>query len=111
MISERIVLQKGQCKMTIKRKIERILALAMEISPPDVKHNYEKKPTVFVSYSGHCSCLTVDVYENGWKSGGGAESTTFNMCSMYMKKDAKETHKQLDEIIHYLEKIKRRKCT
>ena len=92
--------------MTIKRKIERILALTMEISPPDVKYNYEEKPVVFLTYSGHCSCLSVDVYENGWKSGGGAVSTTFNVFSLYDKKHAKEVHQQLDEIILYLEKMK-----
>lgn len=94
--------------MTIKRKIERILALAMEISPPDTKHNYEEKPTVFVSYSGHCACLSVDVYENGWKRGSSAEAKSFHVYNMYMKKYEKETHKQLSEIICYLEKLRKR---
>lgn len=89
-----------------KRKIERILALTMEISSPE--YNYEEKPVVFLTYSGHCPCLSlrVDVCENG--SDSTQRFTVFNLDS---KKHAKETHKQLDEIIHYLEKIKRRRCT
>lgn len=93
--------------MTIKRKIERILALTMEISPPDVKYNYEEKPVVFFTYSGHCPCLRVDVCENGWKHG--ADSTQrFTVFNLDSKKHAKEVHQQLDMIISYLEKLRRR---
>lgn len=95
--------------MTVKRKIERIISLVMEISPPDVKYNYEEKPVAFFSYSGHCSCLSVEVYENGWKSGGGAESKTFQVYSIYRKEYAQKVNQGLDEIIHYLEKVKREK--
>lgn len=93
--------------MTIKRKIERIFALTMEISPPDVKYKGEEKPVVLFSYSGHCQCLSVQVFENGWKYDTlGSYSKAFDVYSLYDKKHAKEVHQQLDEIILYLEKMK-----
>jgi hypothetical protein len=96
--------------MTVKRKIERIVSLVMEISPPDVKYNNEEKPVAFFSYSGHCPCLNVEVCENGWKQ---TETTqqkqNFYVYNMYNKEYAKEVNQQLDEIINYLEKVKRRK--
>lgn len=95
--------------MTVKRKIERIVSLVMEISPPDVKYNYEKKPVAFFTYSGHCPCLSVSVFENGWKRDADSHSKEFNVYGIQDKKYAKEVHQQLDEIIHYLEKVKRRK--
>jgi hypothetical protein len=101
--------QKGKCKMTVKRKIMRIMDLVMEISPPDVKYNYEKKPVAFFTYSGHCPCLRVEVYENGWNREFGSRSKAFDVYNIHMKKYAEEVHQQLDEIIHYLEKLKRRR--
>ena len=104
-----IASQKGKCKITVKRKIERIESLVMELSPPDVKYNYEKKPVAFFTYSGHCPCLNVRVFENGWGKGNIPITKVFDVYNIQDKKHAKEVHHQLDEIIHYLEKIKRRR--
>lgn len=94
--------------MTVKRKIEKIVSLVMEISPPDVKYNYEKKPVAFFSYSGHCPCLRIEVCENGWKHSTDP-TQKFSVFNLDSKKYAKEVNQQLDEIIHYLEKLKRRR--
>lgn len=94
--------------MTVKRKIERIINLVMEISPPDVKYNHKEKPVVFFSYSGHCPCLHLSVYKNGW-TGENSSTKEFEVYHMYEKRFAKEVNQQLDEIIRYLEKTVRRK--
>lgn len=94
--------------MTVKRKIERIVSLVMEISPPDVKYNHEEKPVAFFNYSGHCACLSVQVHENGWKSDSDAEPKVFNVYGLHEKRWAKETNQKLDETIRYLEKLRKR---
>jgi len=95
--------------MTVKRKIERIASLVMEISPPDVKYKGEEKPVVFFSYSGHCPCLSVQVFENGWKyDTSGSYSKAFDVYSLYDKNQAEEVNQKLDTIIRYLEMLRRR---
>lgn len=92
--------------MTLKRKIMRIMDLVTEISPPDIKYNGEKKPVAFFNYSGHCACLSVQVYENGWKEG--AESNYFDVYNIHNKMFEKQVNQELDEVIEYLEKLRRR---
>jgi hypothetical protein len=54
-------------KMTVNRKAQRILELAMKINNmPTKRKTTGDKPTVFVCFSGHINVLEVEVYMNGW---------------------------------------------
>ena len=93
--------------MTVKRKIMRIMDLVMEISPPDVTYHYEEKAIAYASFSGYSLCLRVTVYEKGWNHDPDTikKFAVFNLDS---KEHAKKVNQELDEIIHYLEKLRRR---
>lgn len=43
--------------MSVKEKILRIMALALEINQPDIPNIGEKKTAVFVDWSPHCNLL------------------------------------------------------
>ena len=50
--------------------VKQIFALALAINPNDTNQDTTgKKPTVFVSFSGHVAAVYVDIYLNGWGSG------------------------------------------
>ena len=53
--------------MTINRKAQRILELAMKINNTPTKQSETgNKPTIFVWFSGHINQLQVWIYSNGW---------------------------------------------
>ena len=47
--------------MTIKEKILKIVSLALEINPPEIKDIGQKTTAVFVDYSPHCSWFQVRI--------------------------------------------------
>ena len=50
--------------------VKQIFNLALAVNPNDTKQGTTgKKPTVFVSFSGHVAAVYVDIYLNGWGSG------------------------------------------
>lgn len=55
--------------MTIKEKIMRIMELALEIDPPEMKCIGEERTAVFVDWSPHCNSLCVSVHFGGWRPG------------------------------------------
>lgn len=86
--------------MTVKEKTMRIMELALEISPPDVSYEYENKPVVFVRYSGHCPCMSVEIYSDGWDREERDKPThRINVFDM----SSEEASERLDEIIKLLE--------
>ncbi|MEE0264368.1 MAG: hypothetical protein UD936_01975 [Acutalibacteraceae bacterium] len=53
--------------MTVNRKAQRILELAMKINNIPTKREVTgNKPTVFVWFSGHVNLLNVEIHSNGW---------------------------------------------
>lgn len=52
--------------MTIKEKVLKIMSLALEINPPEIKGIGKKRTAVFVNYSPNCNSLTVEIYPYGW---------------------------------------------
>ncbi|MEE0265561.1 MAG: hypothetical protein UD936_08050 [Acutalibacteraceae bacterium] len=85
-------------KMTVNRKAQRILELAMKINnTPTRRKTTGDKPTVFVCFSGHINVLEVEVYMNGWEENvrsdcnyrfrlSNASSTDERMCKMLNKR-------------------------
>lgn len=54
-------------EMTVNRKAQRILELAMKINnTPTEREITGDKPTVFVWFSGHVNILEVEIHLNGW---------------------------------------------
>lgn len=78
------------------KKIMKIMALALEISPFG-SGEQEGKPHVFVNYSPHCDALDVRVFADGWAEGKKADYDEFlydyngDFC------------KKADKVIAYLE--------
>ncbi len=85
---------------SINEKIMKIMSLALEISPADMKQTGEN-PQVFVEYLPHCKLLDVSVYLKGWKKGGKVDYTD-SFCGNWNNAD-----KKADEIIAFLENLKK----
>ncbi len=85
--------------MTIKEKILKIMALALEINPPDIENPGMERTAVFVRWSPHCNALTVNIYLGGWHSVGVADKT-------FITYSDRNFGDSLDSIIAELEQIK-----
>lgn len=49
-------------------KVRRIMELAMLINPTSTnKKETSNRPTVLVSFEGHCNCICISVHPEGWK--------------------------------------------
>lgn len=86
--------------MTIKEKILKIMSLALEINPPEIKDIGKKKTAVFVYWYPHCNNLTVAIHFNGWNPCNG-EDERFDATIR-----SKNGDEELDVIIKKLEEIK-----
>lgn len=53
--------------MDVKEKILKIMALCLEINPPEVAEIGKKKTAVFFHWYPHCNRLEVYGYFPGWK--------------------------------------------
>lgn len=85
--------------MTIKEKIMKIMSLALEINPPEIKDIGKKKTAVFVNWLPHCNYLEIRVYLNGWD----CHKDYDEYFDVFLhRKDADD---KLDEIIKRLEEI------
>lgn len=85
--------------MTIKEKIMKIMSLALEINPPEIKYVREKGPVVFVEWQPHCNLVTVDICSDGWRLGDMPDKH-------FVSYIAAGCGDSLDSIIAELEKIK-----
>ncbi len=85
--------------MTVKEKIMRIMELALEINPPEIKNIGEKTTAVFVRWSPHCNVLTVEIHLGGWRSMRDADRT----FDAYPGRNFGDS---MDSIIAELEQIK-----
>lgn len=83
--------------MSVKEKILKIMALCLEINPPEIEDIGQKKTAVFFNWSPHCNVLHVYVHLNGWKAGGDWQ---FDFSINVQRNPEK-----LDEIIKTLEEI------
>lgn len=86
--------------MTIKEKILKIMSLALEINPPEIKNIGKKRTAVFVNWSPHCNCLDVTTYENGWD----IDKEESERMHLYASWD--DANEKLDAIIARLEEIR-----
>lgn len=87
--------------MTIKEKILKIMALALEIDPPEISEIGVKRTAVFVTWSPHCNLLSVSIYYKGW----GCEAE--NCDEEYVVFcDYENADQELDEILDRLKRIK-----
>ena len=85
--------------MSIKEKMLRILALALEINNPEVDAIGKKKTAVFVEWYPHCNCYEIMIHSGGWVEDVIGEED----IRAYTDRDnADET---LDAIISHLESI------
>lgn len=85
---------------TVEEKILKIMSLALEINPPEIKHIGQNTTAVFVNWSPHCNSLSGEIYLNGWKTGAEPDER-FSVYTYH-----EDANKQLDEIITKLESIK-----
>lgn len=85
--------------MTIKEKIMKIMSLALEINPPEVKNIGKKRTAVFVRWSPHANVLGIDIYYGGWK-----DTLSDKEYTVYTSWE--NAAEKLDEVIEMLEKIK-----
>lgn len=84
--------------MNSNEKILHIMKLALDINSFDVPYKDEKKPVVFVRFSGHCPCLSVDTYALGWNAATKGYPT-LSIYAYYYEAS------KLNRIIKHLEKI------
>lgn len=88
--------------MRVKEKILKIMALCLEINPPEIENIGQKKTAVFFRWSPHCNVLVVEVHFGGWKSMRDADikyDLYFNQLT------PKTLDNELDGIIKVLEEI------
>ena len=86
--------------MTITEKILKIMSLALEINPPEIKNIGEKTTAVFVNWSSHCNLIDIEIHLNGWKFNKNCDDDFRVYCYQ------KEADGDLDAIIARLESIK-----
>lgn len=53
--------------MDVKEKILKIMALCLEINPPEIPCIGQKKTAVFFEWMPHCNHLAIYGYLSGWK--------------------------------------------
>lgn len=87
-----------------RNKVLRIMELAMLINPTSTQKKFTgDKPTVFVWFSGHCNCLRISVYPEGWKTGYDIyNDAEYYVAHFDIDEDAEET---LEKAIERLEGI------
>lgn len=85
--------------MSIKEKMLRILALALEINNPEVDAIGKKKTAVFIEWQPHCNCYEIQIHNGGWVEGirGEEEIRAYT--------DWDNADETLDDIISRLESI------
>lgn len=96
--------------MKDRKKIEKLLSLCLDLNPTNT--NYEvtgEKPTVFFSFSGHVSMVTVSVHLKGW-SPLEDPSYYYRSCisgwERYDPENKSDVPVTIDDIISDLERLK-----
>lgn len=88
----------------IMNKIIRIMELSMLINPSGTtREETGNKPTVFVTFCGHCACVQVDIHTTGW-SGSESESGVIHTYEAYLDTDEK-AEGEIEKALLELEKI------
>lgn len=90
---------------SITDKIIRIMELAMLINPTSTNKGLTgDKPTVFVSFSGHCTYFCTTVLPEGWEPDYDINDDVeyYDAC---LEDDDEGAKKVLDKVIERLEKI------
>lgn len=86
-------------------KALRIMELAMLINPTSTnKELTGDKPTVFVSFSGHCNVLRIGVHPEGWEPDYDINDDV-EYYEAYFENYDEGTKKVLDKAIERLEEI------
>lgn len=86
----------------IMNKIIRIMELSMLINPSGTtREETGNKPTVFVTFCGHCACVQVDIHTTGWS---GSESGVIHTYEAYLDTDAR-AEDEIEKALLELEKI------
>lgn len=83
--------------MNVKEKILKIMALCLEINPPEIDCIGKKKTAVFFEWSPHCNHLGIYGYLSGWKK----QAEKDFVFQVYTDREPE----RLDEIIKFLEGI------
>lgn len=83
--------------MSVKEKIMRIMALCLEINPPEIECIGKKGTAVFFDWSPHCNYLGIYGYLTGWKK----QTEKDFSFDIYTDREPE----RLDEVIKFLEKI------
>lgn len=86
--------------MTIKEKILKIMSLALEINPPEIKNIGKKRTAVFVNWMPHCNTIDLTIFKNGWKR----KNNNKEYKCVYT--DLGDADEQLDVFIERLEEIR-----
>lgn len=55
--------------MTTTDRILKIMALCLEINPPEIENVGKKKTAVFFEWSPHCNVVTLSIHCGGWERG------------------------------------------
>lgn len=88
--------------MGVKEKILKIMALCLEINPPEINEIGQKKTAVFFRWSPHCNMLSIAIHSNGWV----LMTDPDIQYDLYLNAKSRwSPHKELDKVIKKLEEI------
>ena len=92
------------------KQLAKIFNLCLEINPTETNQEVTgNKPTVFFRFSGHCSCVEINIYPTGWSNAQNDDYVyqTYNMHD-WVKRDmtGQETNVTIGVVIADLQRIK-----
>ena len=88
---------------SISEKILKIMALALEICPPD-KEVIKGQPQVSIEYFPECSLILSRIFPNGWEI---EEESDFETAhSVYIYCDSDNAEKGLDDLTEKIKALK-----
>lgn len=83
----------------IQKKIVKLMELALKVNSRD-------ENCIFISFSGHCECINIQIHKNGWIA---EEEADYRKDIYHLNSDIeilkKESEKALDETILEIEEL------
>lgn len=92
---------KKKAEKNRRRKLTELLDLALQANGLESRTREEtgNLPTVFFSFSGHVSWITVQVYPDGWESYAPSKEVTVYTGRQYDERDYQEAKELLMQAI------------
>lgn len=92
--------------VTRRQMAQHLFDLVLYINSMECRTRNIGKPTACISFSGHVSLITIDIYMNGWEQGESPDRTYF----LYMCKDGFSID-EYNRVCKELEEIRDGICT